>query len=45
MSEPVVEPLLQIRGLSKHFQAKVPWPKGEGVPGARSGQSTGWIWP
>jgi oligopeptide/dipeptide ABC transporter ATP-binding protein len=26
------EPLVQLRGLSKHFAAKVPWPKGERVP-------------
>jgi len=26
-----VEPLVQIRGVSKHFHAKVPWPRGERV--------------
>jgi oligopeptide/dipeptide ABC transporter ATP-binding protein len=32
----VIEPLVQIRGLSKHFQAKVPWPRGEGPPVLRA---------
>jgi oligopeptide/dipeptide ABC transporter ATP-binding protein len=29
-------PLVQIRGVSKHFHAKVPWPKGEGPPVVRA---------